>query len=618
MVRQVDAKLKGVIQLQKGSKVQVQGLKNQKELNGLCGHLLQFDAVKLRWGVELPGGKKILLKMDNLIPVDADVLPATYNKSTGMPEPVEPTEEANKPQEIGANGDGAPEDQASAPATADVEAAAPEDVSVPAAEIVATTSPVLTSESADAGEAASQNISEAPNEDAREAPAPLTDEEWPVLPTSKETMAKMQSGCWFDGGSAAKRFTEQLIANDSTLKSICLVPPKRFNDEDAEQICDALEANTFCHEMLASGHSLSEASCKRIAHMLQTNTTLQTLSVGDSSLGAAARILFEGLAHNLSLTALDMESKGLTSEACIALADALNRRQDKKAAPMASLRLSRNPAISTAFSNLLEAPAPRVLQLCECALGAKHGESIGQWIARGVTDLDLRDNSAFGSDGVEKLMEAILKPKDLQPPALRSLRLDGCAIGDDGLEVIADAFARGLAVEDLFVERCEIMLPGCEMLSKALSAQQLRTLSVRANVIGDEGCSLLTRCAQRLDLSSTSLTGQVLSALGEQPLLSLELFSNPTLGPSVSTWCAALASEQWQRLEYLDLGGCALQDEGFLCLVTLLLERPSLMPALTCLCLGANDVKEDEAKSDLVERLSVAREGRLKVIWQNA
>lgn len=607
MVRQVDAKLKGVIKLQPGSKVQVQGLKNQKELNGLYGHLLQFDAVKLRWGVELPDGKKILLKMDNLIPVNADVLPATYNETTGAPEPVKPTEEANQPQ-----------DQGSVAPAVEAEAPASEDVSVFAAETVATKSPALSSESPDAGEAALQNTPEAPDEDTREAPAPLTDEEWPVLPTSKETMAKMQSGCWFDGGSAAKRFTEQLIANDPTLKSICLVPPKRFNDEDAEQICEALEANTFCNEMLASGHSLSEASCKRIAHMLQTNNALQTLSVGDSSLGANAKILFEGLAHNLSLTALDMESKGLTSEAFVTLADALKRRQDKQAAPMTSLRLSRNPAISSAFPNLLEAPAPRVLQLCECALSAKHGESIGRWIARGVTDLDLRDNSAFGCEGVEKLLEALLKAKDLQPIPLRSLKLDGCAIGDDGLEVLADAFAQGLAVEDLFLERCEITMAGCEMLSNALSAQQLRTLSVRANVIGDEGCSLLTRCAERLDLSSTSLSGQVLSVLGKQPLLSLELFSNPTLGPSVQTWCAALDSDEWQRLQYLDLGGCALQDEGFLCLINLLLQRPSLMPALTCLCLGANDVKEDEDKGDLVERLCIAREGRLKVVWQNA
>merc|ERR1711959_548574 len=153
----------------------------------------------------------------------------------------------------------------------------------------------------------------------------------------------------------------------------------------------------------------------------------------------------------------------------------------------------------------------------------------------------------------------------LVPPAelaLRSLRLDGCAIGDDGLEAIAEALKRGLVLEDLFVERCEITSEGCEMLSEGLlGRRRLRTLSVRANVIGDEGCAMLALCASsRLDLSSTNLSGQVLGTLGEQPLISLELFSNPSLGPSVQSWCAALSPNHWQRLESLDLSGCALQD----------------------------------------------------------
>merc|ERR1719282_1882390 len=109
--------------------------------------------------------------------------------------------------------------------------------------------------------------------------------EWPLLPTSAETEAKMKSGCWWDGGSAAKRFTEQLVNNDPTLLSVCLVPPKRFNEDDAEEICKALCANTSCTELVASGHSLSSVSCESLAKMLRTNKHLQMFSVGDSSFG---------------------------------------------------------------------------------------------------------------------------------------------------------------------------------------------------------------------------------------------------------------------------------------------------------------------------------------------
>merc|ERR1712182_121130 len=125
----------------------------------------------------------------------------------------------------------------------------------------------------------------------------------------------------------------------------------------------------------------------------------------------------------------------------------------------------------------------------------------------------------------------------------------------------------GLEIEELYVERCEITKVGCEVLERGLKGRRLHTLSARANVIGDEGCIRLARCAANLDLSSTSLSGQILSELGSQPLVSLEFFSNPSLGPSVSSWCSNLDTSQWQQLEHLDLSGCQLQDAGFDCVI---------------------------------------------------
>lgn len=97
----------------------------------------------------------------------------------------------------------------------------------------------------------------------------------------------------------------------------------------------------------------------------------------------------------------------------------------------------------------------------------------------------------------------------------------------------------------------------------------------------------------------------------------MELFSNPALGPSVSTWMAALDTTQWQRLEYLDLTGCGLGDDGWLCVVNALSEKRKLMPALKDLLMGANDVKEDDAKCDLVDKLGESRGGKLTVKWMN-
>merc|ERR1719162_2702516 len=92
MVREVEAKLKGQLKLGPGSKVQINGLKNQKELNGLVGHLLKFDPAKLRWGVKLADGKQVALKMDNLLPVDLDVV--TPDDALYTPPPVSPCMQA--------------------------------------------------------------------------------------------------------------------------------------------------------------------------------------------------------------------------------------------------------------------------------------------------------------------------------------------------------------------------------------------------------------------------------------------------------------------------------------------------------------------------------------------
>lgn len=602
MVREVEAKLKGQLKLGPGSKVQINGLKNQKELNGLTGHLLQFDPAKLRWGVKLADGKQVALKMDNLLPVDLDVIKPDDAGYT--PPPATPCVESS----------GTSVDDSTRDRTDEASATSPEQTAEGT-----TCDTAASPAAADVGEASTPTPGpaiEAKSKDEIEVLA--NDDDWPVLPTSAATQAKMQSGCWFDGGSAAKRFTEKLHANDKDLVSVCLVPPKRFDDCDVVQICDALKDNSFCTELVASGHPLSSESCELLAQMIGANKVLQILSLGESSLGDGASILAKGLAKNTSLTSLDLEHKGLTTAACKDIAQALADRGALDAAPLVFLKLSRNTAVTGSLSDFAAGPAPAELLLCECALRAEDGVTIGRWVAQGMSKLDVRDNSSWGGEGLENLMTTLL-PKTVQTaPSLRSLRLDGCAIGDDGMEVIADACGRGLQLEHLFVERCEITKDGCEMLARGLRGERLHTLSARANVIGDEGCTLLGRCADRLDLSSTSLSGQVLAELGQQPLVSLELFSNPSLGPSVASWWDGLDQSQWQRLEHLDLSGCDMKDEGFERITKALLEKPQLMPALSFLCLGANSLKEDDAKCVRVEELGSARNGKLKVVWQSS
>mmetsp|Transcript_19112 Transcript_19112/g.42828 ORF Transcript_19112/g.42828 Transcript_19112/m.42828 type:complete len:601 (+) Transcript_19112:75-1877(+) len=599
MVR--EARLKGMIKMEPGGKVQIQGLKNQEDLNGMVGTLLEFDAAKMRWGVELAGGRRVSLKMGNLLPQGTDILPAAAGTAETGPRPAAETSLLDSTTL--ADTAGPCSDCMSVEATTVAEHAGSESIGRDA-----------NVNMPDSGQCDSQDTG---TEGQAEGPPAMSEEDWPVLPRTEEQQAQARVGRWFDNESAAEHFAEQLRENEPTLQSLCLVPPKRFNEDDAKDISEALHSNVHCLELLASGHCLSEVSCNMLAEMLQKNKTLQMLSVGDSSLGDLACTIFDGLASNMALTSLDLEHKGLTKKAGLQLASALQVRQGKQAAAMRTLRLSRNPELREALSEIVKAEAPEELYLCECALQPSHAQLLGGWVRLGIKELDLRGNSGFGAEGLEQLLASVAI-KGGPAATLKKLRLDGCAVGDDGLEAIAEACKLGLELEELFLEQCEITATGCEVLSQALRrGHRLRHLSVRANVIGDEGCEMLGDCSDRLDLSATSLSGSVLPSLSGQHLVSLELFSNPTLGPSVQTWSADLRCCDWQMLEYLDLSGCSLGNDGFSCLCNMLLREPKLMPKLTCLCLGGNNVEHCDQNDALAESLTEGRNGSLRVIWKD-
>jgi len=160
---------------------------------------------------------------------------------------------------------------------------------------------------------------------------------------------------------------------------------------------------------------------------------------------------------------------------------------------------------------------------------------------------------------------------------------------------------------------------GCESLVQALRGRRLRMLSLRENATGDAGAVCLSECSERLDLSVTNIDEPSLAVLGQQPLVSLELFNNPQLGKSVSSWVPALDSNHWQHLENLDLSGCGLGDEGFKGVCSTLLERPELMPRLASLCLGGNDTDDRDEWNELVVKLSELRAAsKLRVVWKNS
>lgn len=652
------ATLKGVIKLGPGSAVEVYGLEKQPELNGQVGSCIAFNPAKGRWGVELAGGKQVSLKISNIRPVDDKMSPAAPEGTDGRPVPAgdAPCVRIAPAGNDTAAAVGQANPGTERPASADAKECAPPAACTAASEACCPSAPApcsgqvpdeTTKREEGSGACETSPVQASGDADPPSALAPWElapkeppaaqgegaayDSDFPALQADPDAEAPFEmppqpprpkTGRWWEEEHAAVGFAEQLRDNEPELVTLCLVPPKKFDPEDVEAICDGLERNTCCTELFASGHPLSEASCERIAAMLRKNSTLNLLSVGESSLGDTSLALFAGLGENTTLTSLDLEHKGLTTRAGEALADALAARCAAGAPRLSYLRLCRNVGMAGALHALASVPAPRHLMLCEAGLQADlHGALLGRWVATGIEELNLRGNPEFGGDGLELMLSALMAATK-QPPLVR-LSVDGCAIGDDGVEVVCDALKNGLGLRELSVENCELTEAAAELLASGIAGirgcGRLARLSVRLNKIGDDGVERLAGCAERIDVSGTDLGPRGFQALGQEPLTSAEIFNNPRLGMSVDEWLSSLTPDSWAKVTQLDMSCCALGDEGFKRFCTLLTERTDIFPVLQSLCLGGNDVDEGEEKGnhEIDDKLIEARGGNLRLLWRN-
>lgn len=81
---------------------------------------------------------------------------------------------------------------------------------------------------------------------------------------------------------------ERLQKNDATLQSLCLLRQRRFEEADARLLCETLAHNTVLQELNISSHIVTPAMAAVFADLLSTSTTLQNISLGNSTFGNEA------------------------------------------------------------------------------------------------------------------------------------------------------------------------------------------------------------------------------------------------------------------------------------------------------------------------------------------
>jgi Ran GTPase-activating protein (RanGAP) involved in mRNA processing and transport len=373
-----------------------------------------------------------------------------------------------------------------------------------------------------------------------------------------------------------RRGIDDLLArlrdNDPTLSSLCLMRQRRLEIDDAKNLCAALAGNTKVHELVISSHDVTPDMVRSFADMLQLNTTIRRLALGNRSFGDdGVTALCPGIAANGSLVTLHLESRGITAVGCKELGqalavsqtieelfisdndigdsglshlapsccrirvlaaaacslsdsqmfgDALGRLFSITPPVLESLDLSRNGIGSNSlgyYSNYLgKLGSLRVINMSGCPLGPAGTLMFSVALPPSLTHLDLSETGA-GSEGVIALARAIA---DGALPLLKRLVLCSCKADDNALTTLLASLGASPCQPGTVELDVGGNDAGMQTIEKVPSCLPLRALNLHRCGLGSDEISLLAlqlnkvECLQEVDLSANFLeSGDIVKLL---------------------------------------------------------------------------------------------------------
>mmetsp|Transcript_13182 Transcript_13182/g.24440 ORF Transcript_13182/g.24440 Transcript_13182/m.24440 type:complete len:442 (-) Transcript_13182:2-1327(-) len=407
---------------------------------------------------------------------------------------------------------------------------------------------------------------------------------------------------------AAKRGVDDLVerlVNGDGGKTMLVMSNRKFGDNEAAKLCEALGDNTSVEELLCSGHTLTPTGARHFASALRKNTALSRLAIGCANFGDDCLTALLEEWENESLAHLDLELKSLTRGSMESLGKVLG----EKSHALESLALGRNSigdqGIAALASGLKSATSLRVMKLESNDIGVEGCVALGRALAGAgprETKLELVLNgNAFGSEGLEALVrEAETKHTGCH---VGSLSLVDCEIGDEGAKALGLAIA---VANGCFAHLHELKLGNnkitdASFLVSGISKENSKLVRIgleRNPELGPSGLAPLaialsensTNCVvSMLDVSSCGLEGDgaapVLESLVKgSSLVELRLLGNK-LGNKLATFvCEALKNNS--TLLVMSLGGAEIDAEG----CKSVLEALASNKALRTLELGGNDI----------------------------
>jgi Ran GTPase-activating protein (RanGAP) involved in mRNA processing and transport len=408
---------------------------------------------------------------------------------------------------------------------------------------------------------------------------------------------------------------------------------KTFGDTELNRLSTILSSgiNTHLKSISASGHSVSASALSSLGSALasQNGRNIRHVAVGGNDMKDEGVIAFcEPLleVNGGSLESLDFTFKGITRSG----AEMIGRTFGKSEC-LRRLDLYRNPGIGD----------QGLVALSESARNSGKKDTFGCF--RALVHLDISD-CGVGSDGMAAVVSCLTRdegdvhkrcgPLDLQASRnpigkngclhlkklicqdgragsmIRSLTLQQCSIGDEGMSSLAEALmgcgCKGF--KELDVADNGISQVGAKYLANALSsdsfhAHDLVKLVLATNPIGCDGVESLAKSLlennntnyvlKELDLSGTGCgVNGALAMLKCSKIQSLRLFNN-NLSSAGFEAIAELLVGGHPTLQHLDLGGNRASESAVVAVLNaMMVKHQPDVNVLNTLEIGGNDAGE--------------------------
>lgn len=436
----------------------------------------------------------------------------------------------------------------------------------------------------------------------------------------------------------------RISENDATLTSLYLMRHRRFNEEDAGRLADALSRSETLVELNLSSHAISPRVAGILGAGLKSNQSIQFISIGNSTFGDEVRGIsvsdwidslrccltqwtpcndvlqamvelcgcFE---ENTSITTIDLERKGLTRSSAAAVCRAVEKSTSVK-----HLMLSHND-----LQGGLEDVLP-----CVSGLESFVSHSCGIGCAKSSTALSVAMRNASALKRVEldhnilDASSAVLLAEGLSHcSSLETVSLSSNPLGPEGVSSLVEALPAG--IQSIDISHTDAQDAGICSLAACIRSQKLPHI----RYINISGCGLTARSMSTLlEAASHLSSGEGLEldageniglghdeffsyALTCDRLLSLRLHGCDLGTRGIESLICALEVHAGgpHRLRDLDISGNNIPED---CMLTLLsrLASPhgiSIFSNLQTLVIAANPDVEGHKVADAVEALYTAR-----------